>query len=146
MVRTPSMIMSSFSQMSQKHKMDLDVLKDLSESNKEVKLPHTFICKHSFSEELDIPCSVFGFFVQFFCCFFLKFLTQSTFVCSFRGHYVRWSLKSYNQFTYCQSTIMPSRSFQGESSVLRVRLRVLKNPLQIHTSPLQKCTSRTNMH
>ena len=29
-----------------------------------------------------------------------------------------------------QSTIMLSRSFQGESSVLRARLRVVKNPLQ----------------
>ena len=35
-----------------------------------------------------------------------------------------------------ESTIILSGSSQGESSVLRVRLRVIKNPLRICTSPL----------
>ena len=49
-------------------------------------------------------------------CYFLKIINKSIFL--------------------SQSTIMLSRSFQGESSVLRVRLRVVKIPLQICTSPL----------
>ena len=32
---------------------------------------------------------------------------------------------------YLESTIVLNRSSQGESSVLRVRLRVIKNPLRI---------------
>ena len=46
-----------------------------------------------------------------------------------------------------ESTIMLSGSSQGESSVLRVRLRVIKKPLQIHTSPLRVIKKPiTNMH
>ena len=38
---------------------------------------------------------------------------------------------------------MLSGSSQGESSVLIVRLRVVKKPLRMHTSPLQICISRS---
>ena len=44
---------------------------------------------------------------------------------------------------FTESTIMLSGSSQGESSVLRVRLRVVKNPLRKCTSPLQIHISRS---
>ena len=41
---------------------------------------------------------------------------------------------------------MLSRSSQGESSVLRVRLRVVKDPLQIRTSLLRVIKNPLQIH
>ena len=49
--------------------------------------------------------------------------------------YLMYLLRGYVR-VFTENTIMLRGSSQGESSVLRVRLRVVKNPLQIHTRPL----------
>ena len=41
---------------------------------------------------------------------------------------------------------MLSGSSQGESSVLRIKLRVVKNPLRIHTSPLRVIKNPLGTH
>ena len=56
----------------------------------------------------------------------------------------QWGPKPFTWYTPgWESTIMLSGSSQGESSVLRVRLRVVKNPLWICTRPLWICISRS---
>ena len=58
----------------------------------------------------------------------------------FQHHNQKLTTLDFFDFVY---TIMLSDSSQGESSVLRVRLRVVKNPLRICTSPLWICISRS---
>ena len=51
-----------------------------------------------------------------------------------------WRIKSV-LFVSMEGRIFHSWSSQGESSVMRVRLRVVKNPLRIRICPLWICTS-----
>ena len=55
-------------------------------------------------------------------------------------------IRNANPMDTYQSEIMLRLSSQCETSVVRVRVMVIKYPLQIRTSPLQICTSRTTMH